>query len=229
MLLHGLFVSAVAFAGQPKQAEPRTNGVLILDGAETRVHWDDGDTFSVPERKLKARLMGYNTLESYGAVHRFGPGEKRLFEIAEEATTLARSQAWTCTSYNTEGGYGRKNVDCPDLRRALLEAGLAHVFSVNGPADEADLKAQAIGIKAAVGMWSEGPPSSLVTSIHSLDEKPGAESTYNRVLDLETGEASKRPHSNTHAVCEWVCVDDSCLLYVPYKQRYGEERAECLK
>ena len=128
----------------------------------------------MPERKLKARLMGYNTLESYGAVHRFGPGEKRLFEIAGEATTLARSQAWTCTSYNTEGGYGRKNVDCPDLRRALLEAGLAHVFSVSGPADEADLKAQAIGIKAAAGMWSEGPPSSLVTSIHSLDEKPGA-------------------------------------------------------
>ena len=59
-------------------------------------------------------------------------------------------------SYNTEGGYGRKNVDCPDLRRALLEAGLAHVFSVSGPADEADLKAQAIGIKAAAGYVVRG-------------------------------------------------------------------------
>ena len=88
--------SVTAFAGQPQQAVPRTNGVLLLDGAETKVYWDDGDTFSVPERKLKARLMGDNTLESYGAVHRFDR-EKRLFEIAGEATTLARSQAWTCT------------------------------------------------------------------------------------------------------------------------------------
>lgn len=228
MLLQSVLVGIV-LAAQPDEAGPQPNGVVVLDGVETAVHWDDGDTFFAPKTKLKARLVGYNTLESYGAVHRFGPGERRLYEIAGEATAVAMSRAWTCTIHSTEGGYGRQSVDCPDLRQTLLEAGLAHVFSVKGPADEADLRAQSVGIAAAAGMWSDGPPSSLITSVHSLDEKPGAVSTYNRVLDLKTGEASKRPHTNTHKACEWVCVDGSCLLYVPYKQRYGENKAACLK
>ena len=222
-------MAAASVAAPPKQVERRTNGVVLLDGTETRVNWDDGDTFFAPEPRLKARLVGYNTLESYGAVHRFGPGEIRLFEIAAEATSLAKSKAWVCTTGDGEGGYGRKSVDCPGLRTALLEAGLAHAFSVNGPAPKDDLAAQQRGISARAGMWSEGPPSAIVTSVHSLDEKPDADATYNRVLNIDTGEASKRPHTETHKTCEWVCVGDSCLLYVPYKQRYGDQRAECLK
>jgi len=227
--LSSVLLVAVVSAAPAEKTEGRTNATVILDGTETAVYWDDGDTFSAPEQGLKARLVGYNTLESYGAVHRFGPGEQRLYEIAGEATELAKSKAWTCTSWNSEGGYGRKSVDCPDLRKALLEAGLAHAFSVSGPAPDVDLKAQARGIEARAGMWSEGAPSSLITSVHSLDERPDAKETYNRIMSLDTGEASKRPHSNTHKPCEWVCVDDSCLLYVPYKQRYGAGRAECLK
>ena len=106
-------MAAASVAAPPKQVERRTNGVVLLDGKETQVNWDDGDTFFAPERGLKARLVGYNTLESYGAVHRFGPGEKRLFEIAGEATALAKSKAWVCTTRDGEGGYGRKSVDCP--------------------------------------------------------------------------------------------------------------------
>ena len=223
-----LTVAAVS-AASPQQEERQTNGVVMLDGVETAVHWDDGDTFFAPANKLKARLAGYNTLESYGAVHRFGPGEQRLREVASEATALARSKPWVCNTQDGEGGYGRKSVDCPDLRTALLEAGLAHAFSVAGPAAAENLAAQARGIGARAGMWSEGAPKELITSVHSLDEKPEAESTYNRVLDVATGEASKRPHTNVHAACEWVCAEGSCLLYVPYQQRYGERRAECLK
>ena len=224
-----LLLTAAVSAAPPEQVERTTSSAILLDGEETPVHWDDGDTFFAPGRNLKARLVGYNTLESYGAVHRFGPGETRLLEVAHEATALARSKSWVCTTQSGEGGYGRKSVDCPGLRAALLEAGLAHAFSVKGPAPKDDLAAQQRGITARLGMWSEGPPSTMVTSVHSLDEKPGAVTTYNRVLNIETGEASKRAHKDTHQACERVCVGDSCLLYVPYQQRYGDQRAECLK
>ena len=229
MLLHVPLLIAAVVAAPPKEAGPRTNGVIMLDGVETNVHWDDGDTFFAPSSGVKARLVGYNTLESYGAVHRFGPGEVALFQIASDATALATSRSWTCTTESGEGGYGRKSVDCPGLRGALLEAGLAHAFSVQGPAPKDDLDAQARGIEAKAGMWAQGAPKGLVTSVHSLDEKPGATSTYNRVLNVETGEASKRPHANTHKPCEWVCAEGSCLLYVPYKQRYGDGKAQCLQ
>ena len=224
-----LLISSVTLAlTPPKPTLPVTNGMVILDGVETEVHWDDGDTFMAPSTKLKARLHGFNTLESYGAVHRFGPGEVALAKVARDATEWARSQTWQCQSMDGSGGYGRTRVDCPDLRRTLLEQGLAHVFAVNSDAKTEDLAAQNKGIDNKSGMWSEGAPDLIVTSVHSVDEKPGQTETYNRVLDLSTGKTSKRMHSNTYAACEWVCEQDACLLYVPYGQRYGAKRAPCL-
>ena len=185
-------VVATAFAlTPPKPAAQETNGTVVLDGTSTHVKWDDGDTFLVPTTGLKARLHGYNTLESYGAVHRFGPGEDALFALAEKATALARSKPWVCSIQAGSGGYGRSRVDCPDLRKALLEAGLAHVFVVSGTAPPPDLAAQSVGMEARVGMWSEGVPRGIITSIHSMDEKEGQASTYNRILDPMTGLASK--------------------------------------
>ena len=213
----------------PKPTILEPNGRIVLDGVSTAVKWDDGDTFVVPATGLKARLNGYNTLESYGAVHRFGPGEQILFGLSSKATELARSREWSCTVQEGSGGYGRSRVDCPELRRSLLEAGLAHAFVVSGAAKQADLDAQRIGMQAQVGMWSNGVPKGIVTSVHSLDEKQDQETTYNRVLDPLTGLAGKRTHSNTYKPCEWVCVDGSCLLYVPYSQRYGDGRASCLE
>ncbi len=222
-------LSAALALTPPKPAVLDTNGQVVLDGVLTDVRWDDGDTFMVPTTGLKARLDGYNTLESYGAVHRFGPGEVELFALSSKATDMARSTAWKCTVQEGSGGYGRSRVDCPGLRKALLEAGFAHAFVVKGKAPEADLLAQKVGMDAAVGMWSKGVPSGIITSVHSIDEKPGQTSTYNRILDPLTGVASKHSHTNTYAACEWVCMDDSCLLYVPYAQRYGSDRAECLE
>jgi endonuclease YncB( thermonuclease family) len=228
MLMPWLLVSIAVALTPPKPTLAEPNGSVMLDGVKTAVHWDDGDTFLVPSTRLKARLDGYNTLESYGAVHRFGPGEKALFGISKRATELARSQAWRCEIQEGSGGYGRKRVDCPDLRKAMLEQGLAHVFAIGDDAEPADLEAQRVGIEARVGMWVEGAPKGIVTSAHSLDEKPGQQETYNRVMNLETGAAPKVMHKNVYAACDWVCVDDACLLYVPYTQRYGPNRASCL-
>jgi micrococcal nuclease len=219
-----------ASGGQPaKQAAHSSNGKVRLDGVIVDVYWDDGDTFKVVSTGQSARLVGYNTLESYGPVHKFGPGPSSLFEVARTATLMAKESVWECSSQEGSGGYGRSVVDCPGLRTALLRAGLAHAFSVSGPAPKADLEAQSQGIAAKVGMWAQGAPSSIVTSAHSIDEKPGQTETYNRVLDVATGHAPKQAHSNTYAACTWACVSDSCLLYVPYSQRYGTGRADCIE
>jgi endonuclease YncB( thermonuclease family) len=203
---------------------------LTLDGKLIPVHWDDGDTFSTPDRSIRARLAGYNTLESYGPVHRWGDWTTReLMGLAKAAGTRAASEAWTCTTLEGGGGYGRISVDCPDLRRALLEEGLAHAFSVDGPAAPADVAAQGKGIAAKAGMWAKGVPEGIVTSVHSLDEKDGATSTYDRVCSTKTGAAPKVEHAKIHAACAEVCHQGSCLVYVPYKQRYGDARAECLR
>lgn len=54
-------------------AESQTK--IILNGKPVPVHFNDGDSFRVLAgefKDAKARLFGYNTLESYGAVHQWG-------------------------------------------------------------------------------------------------------------------------------------------------------------
>ena len=64
------------FACKPPAPAARViSPAIVLDGQPILVDWDDGDTFSSPlgdGERLKARLSGYNTLESYGPVHRWG-------------------------------------------------------------------------------------------------------------------------------------------------------------
>ena len=59
----------------------------------------------------------------------------------------------------------------------------------------------------------------------------GATDSYNRILNPKTGEAAKRKHTETYQECSWVCPQGqgSCMLYVPYKKRYGASKAACLK
>ena len=78
-------------------------------------------------------------------------------------------------------------------------------------------------------MWAKGVPEGIVTSVHSMDEKPDQDRSYNRVASIETGLAPKQHHTETYATCEEVCTAGSCLVYVPYKVRYGQNQAECLK
>ena len=125
--------------------------------------------------------------------------------------------------------YNRIGVDCPDLRKEILEAGLAHPFSMSGAAPEEDIAALQVAIDNSAGMWAKGVPNLLVTSLHSQDEKADKDA-YNRVCDLQTGECSVQTHTEIYKVCEKVCIDnDSCMIYVPYSMRYGEKRAECLQ
>ena len=216
--------------GSVELAPGKSAPAVMLDGRLIPVNWDDGDTFATPDRKLRARLVGYNTLESYGPVHRWGewtPAE--LHKIAKDAGLRAASEVWTCTTEEGGGGYGRAAVDCPGLRQALLREGLAHTFAIDGSSDPADQAIQAESIAAGSGMWAKGAPEGLVTSVHSLDERDGASSTYDRVCSTTTGAAPKVIHAKVHPACTEVCHQGSCLLYVPYAQRYGDDRAACLR
>jgi len=220
--------------GNPKAKStlkaPRHNGTLILDGQAMSVYWDDGDTFEFRDqgRKTRARLQGFNTLESYGPVHSWGEwtgGE--LYEVAFEATAHAKSGTWECTRKNASGGYGRILVDCPKLRSSLLSKGLAHVFWMNGAAPQEIVEPQTEAIKSKQGMWRKGAPNWILTSIHSATED-NLPDPYNRKVSTQTGEAKARTHSKRYQTCQKVCEDGSCMLYVPYRIRYGKKRARCL-
>jgi len=207
--------------------------VLFLDGQYVLASWDDGDTFKSPrpdDEPLKARLAGYNTLESYGPVHRWGDWDPaELYLLSKEAADVASSEAWTCDDTGKGGGYGRALVDCPDLRRALLERGLAHSFVMNGEPLPDDLAAQQEAIRTGAGMWARGAPTWLTTSVHSLDEREGQIQTYNRVVNTQDGSVERRMHEETFASCTEVCPTDSCMIYVPYERRYGDNKAACLR
>ncbi|MCB9758457.1 MAG: nuclease [Alphaproteobacteria bacterium] len=208
---------------------------VVIDGQERAARWDDGDTFAIapdnPEEKpARARLAGFNTLESYGPVHRWGDWTAaELFKLSKEAGERAASQPWRCTDTGEGGGYGRMLVDCPELRQTLLSEGLAHVFAIDTPPDANDVAVQQGAIQGRKGIWAKGAPEGLITSLHSLDEKPDQTATYNRVADLTTGMAQEVAHAETYAPCQEVCVQGSCMVYVPYAQRYGDDRAACLQ
>lgn len=207
---------------------------VLLDGVRTSVLWDDGDTFKVVtsdgSKGERARLAGFNTLESYGPVHRWGDWTpQELYGLSKAGGDLASATVWTCAHQEGGGGYGRSKVDCPDLRQALLAAGVAHLFAFDESPSAEDLAVQAQAQADGAGMWAKGVPTVVVTSLHSLDEKDGQTETYNRVVDTATGVARKVVHAETYAPCQEVCVEDGCMIYVPYGQRYGDDRAACLR
>ena len=71
----------------------------------------------------------------------------------------------------------------------------------------------------------------MITSLHSADEyaEGSGEQPYDRVCDPRTGKCPGVVHADTYGVCQEVCIQGSCMVYVPYKMRYGAEKAECLK
>ena len=215
-----------------KESQDVSKPTVILDGVSIAVEWDDGDTFhgkTADGKKIKARLAGYNTLESYGPVHQWGEWtEKELYAFAKESGVFASQKVWECADTKKGGGYGRILVDCPGLRKAMLENGYAHPFSIGGPAPEADMQALRTGMERKAGIWAKGAPKSLITSLHSQDEKPDKDA-YNRVCDLTTGECGEQVHTDVYSTCQKVCLEDSCMTYVPYKVRYGDTKADCIR
>lgn len=224
-----------AAAQRPRRARglPAT---LTLDGQQTQVRWIDGDTFQVdsgPLRGFSTRLAGYNTLETFGPVHRIGDtGPEALLAVAAAAAPRLAAGRWTCATLGRRDGYGRALVSCPDAAAALVRAGLAMVFALDGPADPALLAAQREAQAARAGLWAGGVPPLVVTSVHAEGEAGlGAKGAYDRVVDTRTGQATARPHHRRYQACQEVCVGDpplrSCMTYVPFERRY-RDRPACL-
>ena len=232
ILLAILLTAAQATAAPPQE--------VTLDGETIRVYWNDGDSFRVNSRShkgMKVRIVGFNTLENHGPVHRWGRWTKRqLLHIAYQGKEVASQHKWACFRVRVKGEvqrdhYGRTLIECPDLAEVLISAGLAHLFAF----DPEDLNQRHLGLqlqaqREGVGMWALGVPDAIVTSVHSHDEKrEEGKSAYNRVANVRTGLMGKLDHKETYGECEDVCLQGSCLMYVPFAKRYGKNRAECLK
>lgn len=189
-------------------AEARTR--VFLNGVPTAVHFNDGDSFRVLGGKYAgttARLQGYNTLETYGPVHLFGPWKaSELYVLSKMATLNARRGVWNCTGDGRRDGYGRVLWDCRDLAIDQIRKGLAHALSINAePADLELLAAQHQAQAERKGMWAHGIPDFVVTSLHSLAEDPTREKHYNRTVSSLDGHSADWTHRDTYAECQKVC------------------------
>jgi len=216
------------------EAPPSTDGkgAIVLNGDRTLVRWSDGDSFkfkSGPYEGSGVRLTGFNTLESYGPVHRWGSWTgPDLFAIASTSKDVGAAGVWKCTTAGERDGYGRVLVDCPGVAAEMVRAGHAHVFSMDGPGPDDLLRLQKRAQRRGVGIWAGGVPELIVTSLHSADE----DEAYNRRVDTSTGLSKVRKHRDRYSVCEEVCEGPqeapSCMLYVPYAQRY-RDKPDCLR
>ncbi|MBM4291117.1 MAG: nuclease [Deltaproteobacteria bacterium] len=206
---------------------------MTIDGSLVEVRWSDGDSLRFLSGRLrgeKARLMGYNTLESYGPVHKWGEwSEWELYKISKGAREVAERKAWVCDVGEERDHYGRYLMRCPELTETMLREGVGHLFEVSGDPTPALLQLQLDAMKEMRGMWRKGAPEGLVTSVHSAAEMKDGEPAYNRVATLKTGRANKLFHQDTYEECRWVCAQGSCMLYVPFERRYGDKRPACLR
>jgi endonuclease YncB( thermonuclease family) len=215
-----------------------TKGTILINGEKATVNWSDGDSCRILEGPFSGsgtRIAGYNTLESYGPVHRWGDWKaKELYELQKEGAPFLASQEWKCTSDGKLDGYKRLLLECPDAALELVKKGLAHAYAIEDTrADPALLEAQRAAQQKKVGIWAKGVPNGIVTSLHAVGEEGGkSDKAYNRVVDTRTGAALKREHKDRYQVCEEVCVEtdgtSSCMVFVPFDRRY-KNRADCLK
>ena len=217
------------------------NTPVELDGKNLLVYFNDGDTFQIhgtSNSRTSARLKGFNALESYGPVHQWGRWTaKELSDISSEATLEARQGDWHCRTLGAKDKYGRILVDCADLAKDLISKGLAHIMFVNSEDYDADLvQAQQDAIHTKVGMWKKGVPDYILTSVHSTAEKSLADSkAYDRFVSILDGHSVIRSHHNAYDTCEKVAYTPeegktaSSMFYVPFAERYGANKAECLK
>jgi endonuclease YncB( thermonuclease family) len=227
-------------AGAPDAPAPAQGGfrmppsAVIIEGERVAVAWNDGDSFGFLEGKFvkqRVRLMGFNALESYGPVHSWGKWTgMELFKVTKAATRFARSRVWNCAWEGQKDHYGRMLVFCRDLVEAMVSEGYGHVYALKPPVDEALLAMQREAVQARRGMWAKGTPEGLITSAHSNAESGGGKGkTYDRVISPTTGLSKEFHHELVYGMCERVCHDASCLVYVPFEKRYGTDRADCLR
>jgi micrococcal nuclease len=233
MMKYSLSVVVCALFALDLNAQAATT-TITLDGATTTVVFNDGDTFKVvkgPRKGERVRLTGVNTLETYGPVHQWlDATPDYLLKIANEATEVARNGHWVCATEKAKDVYGRSLATCADLETKLLSEGLAHAYSNNEKKAKAKfLEAQMRAQKSRVGMWKDGIPEKIITSVHSAAEGENKTKTFNRLISTNDGSTTKWFHHEEWETCQMVCFDDSCMVYVPFKERYGSNRPECLR
>lgn len=215
-LLAGVVVAqCVVSAGEAGEARTR----VILNGVATPVVFNDGDSFRVLGGSMtgaKARLAGFNTLESHGPVHQWGTWTaKELYVIAKMATYFARDNVWECTTDGKTDGYGRMLVLCPGLAKEQIRRGFAHAMSVDDAPASAELLAiQREAIAARRGIWAHGVPDYVLTSLHSIEEDVEDDGVYNRLVSSADGHSVKWSHETKYDECQNVChtvyaVDDA--------------------
>jgi endonuclease YncB( thermonuclease family) len=222
--------------GKPSESKP-TPSFLKLNGSRERVRWNDGDSFRILEgsrKDEKGRMVGYNTLESYGPVHYWGDFHGwELYRLAKDGQKLAAASEWECQAEGQADGYGRLLVDCPELRRAMVAQGLGHVFAVGGEPDAEALAAQMKAQNQRKGIWQKGIPGAIVTSLHAISEERDGQgppkTAYNRVCDTQTGKSYTVEHQADFKPCDTWCHRASCMIYVPFDSRYGAKRPACVK
>ena len=185
---------------------------VVVNGTAAPVHFNDGDSFRVLGGKMtgtKARLQGFNTLESHGPVHIWGGWTaKELYINAKMATMHARKGSWTCSAGGKLDTYGRMLFDCPDLRQSHIKNGFAHTMTITADPAAAHLIAlQDEAIANKRGMWAHGVPEYVMTSLHSADEDPSRSHHYNRVVSTADGHSEKLRHNNVYKECETICVN----------------------
>ena len=202
-----MFVCLLALGAASATADVPSR--VFLNGVPTPVYFNDGDSFRVlggPLKGTKARLAGFNTLESYGRAHQWGSWTREeLSRFAYLGTMNARRGVWRCTTPDMKrDGYGRILWHCIDLAVDQVKKGLAHVMTVTAEGGHPDVvAAQADAIKHRRGMWAHGVPDFVITSLHSADE--GYRGTYNRLISSADGHSEKWTHSTVYEECQTAC------------------------
>jgi endonuclease YncB( thermonuclease family) len=189
-------------------AESQTK--VILNGKPVPVHFNDGDSFRVlagEYKDAKARLFGYNTLESYGAVHQWGSWDAHeLYVLAKMGTYNGRDGVWECESEGDLDTYGRILVWCPKLAEQQIRKGYAHVMSIDdNPGKPELIEAQRDAIANRRGIWAHGVPDFILTSLHSDEEDVEGKGTYNRLVSTADGHSVTWKHDAHYAECDRVC------------------------
>ncbi|GEJ59331.1 thermonuclease family protein [Anaeromyxobacter diazotrophicus] len=229
-----LLVAAAPASARYRHRRRAPPASVLLDGAPAHVRWTDGDTFRFldgPYAGRAARLDGYNALETFGPVHRWGgwSGEE-LLALAKAAGPAAAARTWRCATGGAEDRYHRLLVACPDAAAELVGSGLAMVYAVDRPAEPRLLALQREAQRRGLGMWAKGVPPAIPTSLHSIEENGGGP-TYDRVVDTRSGAARPQAHRRAYRTCEEVCTGAgagrACMVYVPFERRY-RHRPACL-
>jgi hypothetical protein len=203
-------VAAVVLMPERESVAAESQTKVILNGKPVPVHFNDGDSFRVlagEYKDAKARLSGYNTLESYGPVHQWGSWDAHeLYVLAKMGTYNGRDGVWECETDGDLDGYGRILVWCPKLAEDQIRKGYAHVLSIDdNPGKPELIEAQRDAIANRRGIWAHGVPDFVLTSLHSDEEDVENKGTYNRLVSTADGHSVKWKHDAHYAECDRVC------------------------